>query len=107
MQTAIRDKDGRTQVLLTDADLEREYRLQRQTWRRMRSTGTGPRFIKLGGRVAYRRSDVEAWLAEQTVTSTAENKARKQQTKRANLLSLTMSHTGDRKLLRRAKGTAA
>jgi excisionase family DNA binding protein len=27
--------------------------------------GTGPRFIKVGGRNRYRVSDVEAWLVEQ------------------------------------------
>lgn len=32
------------------------------TWR---SRGEGPPFLKLGGRVAYRRSDLDAWLSAQ------------------------------------------
>ncbi|MCK2035676.1 helix-turn-helix domain-containing protein [Microbacterium sp. SSW1-49] len=28
----------------------------------MRYRGTGPRFIRAGGRIRYRRSDVNAWL---------------------------------------------
>lgn len=31
-------------------------------WRHM---GTGPKSFKIGGRVAYLESDVDAWLAEQ------------------------------------------
>lgn len=33
-----------------------------------RFAGTGPRYVKLGRRVYYRASDLEAWLAEHTVT---------------------------------------
>jgi hypothetical protein len=36
-----------------------------KVWRR---NGTGPRYIKFGNRVRYRLSDLEAWLAEHTVT---------------------------------------
>jgi hypothetical protein len=32
---------------------------------RWRFTGEGPQFIKIGGRVAYRLEDVEAYEAEQ------------------------------------------
>lgn len=32
-----------------------------------RFAGTGPRYVKLGRRVYYRASDLEAWLAEHTV----------------------------------------
>lgn len=31
-----------------------------------RSQGGGPPFLKVGGRVGYRLSDVEAWLVEHT-----------------------------------------
>lgn len=34
------------------------------TWR---AEGRGPRFVKLGGRVYYRASDVAAWLDANTV----------------------------------------
>ena len=35
-----------------------------------RSEGRGPAFIKLGSRVAYRGSELNAWLAAQTVRPT-------------------------------------
>lgn len=35
-------------------------------WRYRRK---GPAFVKLGARVRYRESDVEAWLAERTVAT--------------------------------------
>jgi excisionase family DNA binding protein len=36
-----------------------------RTLERWRGDGTGPAFIRLGRRVAYRREDLEAWLAKQ------------------------------------------
>lgn len=33
-----------------------------------RHRGDGPRYLKLGGRVFYRAADLEAWIAENTVT---------------------------------------
>lgn len=33
-----------------------------QSWASRRYKGTGPRFIKLGKSVFYRRADVEAWI---------------------------------------------
>ena len=35
------------------------------TLRKWRSQGRGPRFLKLGGAVRYRLSDVEAWISAQ------------------------------------------
>ena len=35
----------------------------------LRYQGDGPPFIRIGSRVRYRPSDVDAWLAEQTDTS--------------------------------------
>jgi predicted DNA-binding transcriptional regulator AlpA len=35
-----------------------------------RVTGIGPKFVKVGAAIRYRRSDVDAWLAERTRTST-------------------------------------
>lgn len=38
--------------------------------------GTGPRFQKVGGRVFYRRDDLDSWLASfPTVASTAQARA--------------------------------
>lgn len=35
------------------------------TLRYWRHTGTGPKSFRIGKRIAYRREDVEAWLAKQ------------------------------------------
>jgi len=43
------------------------------TLERWRCTGQGPRFIRAGRKVFYRRSDVEAWLTSRTVTHTHES----------------------------------
>jgi predicted DNA-binding transcriptional regulator AlpA len=40
--------------------------LTAQTLRRWRCEGKGPRFLRLGGAVKYRMSDVESWLAANT-----------------------------------------
>lgn len=42
------------------------------TMARWRRTGKGPRFIRVGKKIAYRRSDLEAWLTKQTCGSTAQ-----------------------------------
>ena len=42
------------------------------------STGTGPKFQKIGGRVFYRREDLDAWLGSfPVVSSTAQANASK------------------------------
>jgi predicted DNA-binding transcriptional regulator AlpA len=43
-----------------------------RTIERWRKTGTGPRFVKLGRRVAYRACDLEAFVAAQVRTHTGE-----------------------------------
>ncbi len=40
-----------------------------------RSLGTGPTFCKIGGRVYYRKSDLDDWIASRRVSSTAEARA--------------------------------
>ncbi len=42
------------------------------TLAKMRLSGVSPRFIKLGRRVAYRPSDLEAWIEAQSFQSTSE-----------------------------------
>jgi hypothetical protein len=38
--------------------------------------GTGPKFVKIGGRVFYRKPDLDEWLASfEPVTSTAQARA--------------------------------
>ena len=40
--------------------------LSAATLERWRSVGKGPRYVKIGGRVAYVKRDVEAWVTLQT-----------------------------------------
>ncbi len=47
-----------------------------RTWERWRLTGKGPPFLRLGRRVAYRVSDVEAWLQARCYASRAAELAR-------------------------------
>jgi hypothetical protein len=51
--------------LLTTADVARITRAPESTVRYWRCTGVGPTCFKLGRRVLYQQSDVEAWLADQ------------------------------------------
>lgn len=53
---------------LHQTDLARRWRLSPRTLERWRWLGQGPAFLKLGGRVAYRLEDVEAFEAAQIRT---------------------------------------
>jgi excisionase family DNA binding protein len=46
--------------------------LSASTLRKLRLTGGGPRFMKLGRAVRYREQDLDAWLNARTVQSTSE-----------------------------------
>ncbi len=50
---------------LTSTDLEELTGTRASTWRYWASIGAGPRSFKLGRRRVWKRSVVEAWLAEQ------------------------------------------
>lgn len=47
--------------LLTDAQLAERWQLSRGTLANQRSQGRGPSYLKIAGRVRYRRSDIEAF----------------------------------------------
>jgi predicted DNA-binding transcriptional regulator AlpA len=64
------------QEFLTARELEALGLHRAQTWRRLRWSGGGPRFVKLGRTVVYRRVEVEAWLAAREAGTTAEFAAR-------------------------------
>jgi hypothetical protein len=51
---------------LTQTDLARRWRISPRTLERWRWLNQGPAFLKLGGRVAYRIEDVEAYEVAQT-----------------------------------------
>ena len=50
---------------LNQTELSRRWKVSPRTLERWRWLGQGPRFMKLGGRVAYRLEDIEAFEAEQ------------------------------------------
>jgi predicted DNA-binding transcriptional regulator AlpA len=58
--------------LLTQHEAADATRLSERTLERHRLTGTGPKFVRLGRRVFYRRQDVEAWIIDCTRQSTSE-----------------------------------
>lgn len=62
---------GRRQKVstLTPRQVADELGIAEQTLANWRSAGTGPRFVKVGVLVRYRRSDVEAWLDLETAKS--------------------------------------
>lgn len=51
--------------LLTVDEIAAELRVPESTFRTWRSLGKGPKSFKLGRRVVYRRSDVQAWIDRQ------------------------------------------
>jgi predicted DNA-binding transcriptional regulator AlpA len=63
--------------LLTQRQAAALRRLSERTLERLRVAGTGPRFVRAGGRsVRYREVDLEAWIASRVVGSTSEAVAR-------------------------------
>ena len=63
--------------LLTAAEAAEFLRLRPSTLAKYRCVGGGPTFSKIGGRVLYPRENLERWITECTVSSTAEYRARK------------------------------
>lgn len=56
-------------ALMTVKELTAETTIAESTWYDWRHRGIGPRSFKLGGRVVYRRAEVDAWLAEQAAAT--------------------------------------
>ena len=64
-------------LLFTDAAAEL-LKLSSSTLEKQRVAGTGPQFLRIGGRrVAYRRSDIDAWLETRVRTSTSDPRDRR------------------------------
>ena len=59
-------------VTVSPAEAATRMGLQPSTLANWRWRGGGPRYIKCGGRVRYRLSDLAGWLDEQTRTSTSD-----------------------------------
>lgn len=60
------------QPILTVNDASEFLRVHVRTLERWRQTGEGPRYVKMGRRVGYRRNDLEDWLEANVTTSTSE-----------------------------------
>lgn len=56
---------------LTTEEVAKVARTVSSTVRYWRHAGKGPRSVRIGKRVLYRRGDVEAWLEQQYATQEA------------------------------------
>lgn len=55
--------------ILTEKDVYKDYRLTGPWLRKRRRLGDGPTYMKIGRLIRYRRSDIEAYLADRTIKS--------------------------------------
>jgi predicted DNA-binding transcriptional regulator AlpA len=61
-----------TDILLDSFQAANWLSLSTSTLAKLRLTGKGPVYVKLGRRVAYRNDDLEAWVELHRVRSTSE-----------------------------------
>ena len=54
---------------ITQAELARRWRLSPRTLERWRWQGNGPAYLKIGGRIVYRKEDVAEFEIQQRKTS--------------------------------------
>ena len=59
-------------LTLTAGDAAKLVGLAPSTLAKLRLTGNGPLYCKLGRRVVYRRADLEAWLQSRTTRDTSD-----------------------------------
>ena len=57
---------------MTTPEAAGHLRLAESTLEKLRVTGSGPKFCKLGARVVYRKSNLDEWAAQRICQSTAE-----------------------------------
>ena len=57
---------------LNQVELSRRWSISPRTLERWRWLGQGPQFLKIGGRVVYRLTDIEAYEAAQLRDSTSQ-----------------------------------
>jgi predicted DNA-binding transcriptional regulator AlpA len=67
--------------LLTPEDVARMIRQSLITLARWRASGEGPRYVKLGRKIAYRRDALDEWIKGQEVRSIAEHKANRKRSR--------------------------
>lgn len=56
---------------MTQEQLAEHWQISPRTLEQWRWLGKGPRFLKIGARVLYRREDVETWEAAQVCQNTS------------------------------------
>jgi Helix-turn-helix domain len=61
--------------LLTTTETSEAFRRSKHTLKNMRWNGTGPAFLKLGGRVFYHVDDLRAWLRQMRRRSSSGERA--------------------------------
>lgn len=61
--------------ILTTTEAAAYVRLSKPTMERFRLSGYGAPYVKLGGAVRYRKSDLDAWLESRRIRSTSERAA--------------------------------
>lgn len=64
-------------IYLTEREFSERYHVSMRTLSRMRTDGSGPRFIRstpgnIRGRILYQLAEIEQWLAGRTLTSTSD-----------------------------------
>lgn len=59
-------------TLLSPKQVSEQYGPSTSTLAKMRLTGAGPVYVKLGRRIAYRLEDLEAWILANRFHSTSE-----------------------------------
>jgi excisionase family DNA binding protein len=59
-------------AILTVKEAAAYCRLGKPTLDRLRVTGDGARYAKIGGAVRYRKADLDAWLESKLISSTSQ-----------------------------------
>jgi excisionase family DNA binding protein len=59
--------------LLTQVEAARLTSVSERTLERLRVSGGGPRFVRIGRRVLYRLQDLETFIADRVVSNTSQN----------------------------------
>ncbi len=57
-------------VLLTPEQVAKIFQVSTETLRRWRDEGTGPRHVKLGNNIRYRKPDIDEYINENVRSST-------------------------------------
>lgn len=67
MVTATKEKDTKVKDIVTDDEAAEIVLCRPQTLAVWRMLGKGPRYIRVGRLIRYRRADLLAWLERNTV----------------------------------------